>query len=80
MCRQRSTDPGGQPTGDDFDDFDDEETFLNLDDVLHGALTPEARAALLSLCQSRTRALGAHAPVHSIAAPRLCACSSALLL
>ncbi|CAK0746455.1 hypothetical protein CVIRNUC_001693 [Coccomyxa viridis] len=33
--RQRSTDPGGQPTGDDFDDFDDEETFLNLDDVLH---------------------------------------------
>ncbi|CAL5219116.1 g890 [Coccomyxa viridis] len=31
--RQR-TEAGGQPTVDDVDEFDDEETFLNLDDVL----------------------------------------------
>ena len=80
MCRQRSTDPGGQPAGDDFDDFDDEETFLNLDDVLHGALMPEDHAALLSLCQSYTKAPSSVAQAHGSSAPRLSACRSMLLL
>ena len=40
-CRQR-TEAGGQPTGDDIDEFDDEETFLNLDDVLQGATAPKS--------------------------------------
>ena len=38
-CSRRGTEAGGQPTADDIDEFDDEETFLNLDDVLHGKHT-----------------------------------------
>jgi hypothetical protein len=36
MCSRRGSEAGGQATADDVDEFDDEETFLNLDDVLQG--------------------------------------------
>ena len=39
-CSRQRTEAGGQPTVDDIDEFDDEETFLNLDDVLQGIAAP----------------------------------------
>lgn len=43
-CRQREAARGAAEEADDpIDEFDDEETFLNLDDVLEGAFTRGSR-------------------------------------